>query len=111
MVVDDLTDLNALFTYIHDRKTLIVPVLADPNLHVSQNNVSCIYVYTEDGVERIVPIRHTEQLISFSEHLSRFLELSSVFVYDKKQWLQLGGNNTVWDIKTLWWYTYGEAYD
>jgi hypothetical protein len=32
-------------------------------------------------------------------------------VYDKKAWLQIGGNGDVWDIKTLWWYTYGEAYD
>lgn len=111
MVVDDLIDLNALFTYIQDKKTLLVPVLADPNLHASQNNITCIYVYTEDDVERIVPIRHTEQLISFSEHLTRFLELTDIFVYDKKQWLQLGGNDAVWDIKTLWWYTYGEAYD
>lgn len=111
MIVDTRDDLNALFGYIQNRKTLIVPVLADPQHHVVTNKITCIYVYTEDDVERIVPINHTEQIIGFSEDLQRFLDLRNVFVYDKKQWLQLGGNGDVWGIKTLWWYTYNEAYD
>ena len=111
MIIDTEDDVLALFTYIQDRKTLIVPVFTDPNLHVSINKLSCIYVYTEDGVERLVPIRHTEQILGFSEHVQRFLALTNIFVYDKKAWLQIGGNGDVWDIKTLWWYTYSEAYD
>lgn len=111
MIVDDESELLGLFNYIQDRKLLIVPILADPNLHASINNISCIYVYTEDDVERIVPIRHTEQLRGFLEHVQRFLQLENVFVYDKKQWLQIGGNGAVWDVKTLWWYTYNESYD
>jgi hypothetical protein len=111
MIVDTREDLNALFGYIQNKKTLIIPVLADPQLHVAVNKVTCIYVYTEDDVERIVPINHTEQITGFSEDLQRFLDLQNIFVYDKKQWLQLGGNGDVWGIKTLWWYTYGEAYD
>jgi hypothetical protein len=39
------------------------------------------------------------------------MALQNIFVHDKKRWLQTGGNNAVWDVKTLWWYTYGEAYD
>ena len=111
MIVDTREDLDGLFGYIQNKKTLIVPVLADSQLHASINNVSCIYVYTEEDVERIVPIRHTEQIIGFTEDLQRFLELTNIFVHDKKTWLQIGGNGDVWDIKTLWWYTYGEAYD
>jgi hypothetical protein len=68
-------------------------------------------VYTEDQVERIVPIQHTEQITGFSEELQQFLDLTDIFVYDKKQWLQMGGNAAVWDVKTLWWYTYNESYD
>jgi len=109
--VDTESDLDALFQYIEGRKTLLVPVLADAQLHVAVNRITCIYVYTEDEVERIVPINHTEQIRSFSQHVQRFLELADIFVYDKKQWLQLGGNAAVWDVKTLWWYTYGESYD
>ena len=111
MIVDTITDLDALFSYIHNRKTLLVPVLADSKLHPAINKVTCIYVYTEDDVERIVPIYHTEQITGFSEHLTRFLELENIFVHDKKTWLQIGGNDAVWDVKTLWWYTYNEAYD
>ena len=111
MIVDTRDDLEGLFGYIQDKKTLIVPVLADSQLHASINNVSCVYVYTEDDVERIVPIRHTEQITGFAEDLQRFLDLRGIFVHDKKTWLQIGGNGDVWDIKTLWWYTYGEAYD
>ena len=111
MVVDTIEDLEATFGYIKDRKTLIIPVLSDHQLHVSQNKITCIYIYTEDDVERIIPITHTEQIQGFSEHLQRFLELPGIFVYDKKQWLHLNGNADVYDIKTLWWYTYNEAYD
>ena len=111
MIVDTKDDLESLFGYIQGKKTLIVPVLADSKHHASINNVSCIYVYTEDDVERIVPIRHTEQITGFHEDLQRFLDLRGIFVHDKKTWLQIGGNGDVWDIKTLWWYTYGEAYD
>jgi hypothetical protein len=75
------------------------------------NPVCVLYIYTEDDVERLVPIRHTEQITGFSEHLTRFLSLKNIFVHDKKTWLQIGGNDDVWDIKTLWWYTYNEAYD
>ena len=111
MIVDSESDLNALFACIQGRKTLLVPILADPLLHAAVNKVTCIYVYTEDAIERIVPIQHTEQLRGFAEHLQQFLDLSDIFVYDKKQWLQIGGNQAVWDVKTLWWYTYNEAYD
>ena len=111
MIVDSESDLNALFACIQGRKTLLVPILADPLLHAAVNKVTCIYVYTEDAIERIVPIQHTEQLRGFTEHLQQFLDLSDIFVYDKKQWLQIGGNRAVWDVKTLWWYTYNEAYD
>jgi hypothetical protein len=111
MIVDTESDLEALFEYIAGRKTLIVPILADAQLHAHVNRVTCIYVYTEDEVERIVPIQHIEQLRGFPEHLQRFLDLHDIFVYDKKQWLQIGGNGAVWDVKTLWWYTYNEAYD
>lgn len=111
MIVDTREDLDALFGYIQNRKTLLVPILADAQLHAVRNRVTCIYVYTEDDVERIVPINHTEQITGFSDDLQQFLDLRNIFVYDKKQWLQLGGNGDVWGIKTLWWYTYGEAYD
>jgi hypothetical protein len=111
MIVDTKLELDALFQYIQNRKILLVPILADSQCHASVNNISCIYVYTEDQVERIVPIRHTEQIHGFSEHLQRFLDLTDIFIYDKKQWLQMGGNAAVWDVKTLWWYTYNESYD
>jgi hypothetical protein len=111
MIVDIESDLDALFTYIQGRKTLLIPILADSQLHVATNKVTCIYVYTEDTVERIIPMQHTEQIRGFTDHLDKFLELTDIFVYDKKQWLQIGGNGAVWDIKTLWWYTYGETYD
>ena len=90
---------------------MLVPILADPLLHAAVNKVTCIYVYTEDAIERIVPIQHTEQLRGFTEHLQQFMDLTDIFVYDKKQWLQIGGNRAVWDVKTLWWYTYNEAYN
>jgi hypothetical protein len=59
----------------------------------------------------MIPMRHTEQIRGFTEHLSSFLELDNIFIHDKKQWLQLGGNANIRDVKTLWWYTYSEAYD
>jgi hypothetical protein len=59
----------------------------------------------------MIPMYHTEQLRGFSELVPEFMALQNIFVHDKKRWLQTGGNNAVWDVKTLWWYTYGEAYD
>ena len=75
MIVDTREDLDALFGYIQNRKTLLVPILADAQLHAVRNRVTCIYVYTEDDVERIVPINHTEQITGFSDDLQRFLDL------------------------------------
>ena len=111
MILDHADDVEATLNYIKNRKTLIVPILCSPTLPAKHNPVSVLYVYTEDGIERLVPIRHTEQIMGHTEHLQRFLDLPNVFVHDKKTWLQIGGNGAVWDIKTLWWYTYGEAYD
>jgi hypothetical protein len=93
------------------RRCLLVPVLTDHNAAPCQNKIACIYVYTEDDVERIVPFYHTEQLRGFSEHIPRFLQLDDIFIHDKKIWLQMGGNNKTYDVKTLWWHTYQEAYD
>jgi len=111
MILDHADDVEATLNYIKNRKTLIVPILCSPTLPAKHNPVSVLYVYTEDGIERLVPIRHTEQIMGHTEHLQRFLDLPNVFVHDKKTWLQIGGNGNVWDVKTLWWYTYGEAYD
>jgi hypothetical protein len=111
MILDYEDEIDALFQCIAEKRTLIVPILCSNAIHCSINPICAIYVYTEDDVERIVPIRHTEQLIGFSKHVTRFLELKNIFVHDKKAWLQLGGNRDVWDVKTLWWYTYGETYD
>ena len=111
MILDHADEIDVLIQCIQSKKTLIVPILCSPVIHPTHNPVCALYVYTEDAVERIIPIRHTEQITGFSEHLNRFLELENIFVHDKKTWLQIGGNSAVWDVKTLWWYTYGEAYD
>jgi hypothetical protein len=111
MILDHVDEIDALLQCVADKRTLVVPILSSPIFHPTQNPVIALYVYTEDDVERIVPFRHTEQLRGFPEHLPRFLALQNIFVHDKKAWLQIGGNGTVWDVKTLWWYTYGEAYD
>jgi hypothetical protein len=111
MIVDSIEDIDATLQMIRGRKTLLVPIFANPVWHVSQNPLIAIYIYTEDDVERMIPIRHTEQMRGFPERIQDFLALDNIFIHDKKQWLQIKGNAAVWDVKTLWWYTYGEAYD
>ena len=111
MILDHADEIDTLLQCVADKRTLIVPVLANPSEHPCINTLIALYVYTEDDVERIVPFYHTEQITGFSEHLPKFLALENIFVHDKKSWLQIGGNGSVWDVKTLWWYTYGEAYD
>jgi hypothetical protein len=111
MILDTTEEVQQTLQYIKDRKTLLVPVYCSPTNHTAVNHLCAIYIYTEDAVERMIPIRHTEQLRGFPEHVSSFLALENIFVHDKKRWLQTGGNRAVWDVKTLWWYTYGEAYD
>jgi len=111
MIVDTIEEAQQTLQYIKDRKTLLVPVYCSPIIHPAVNRLCAIYIYTEDDVERMIPIHHTEQLRGFSELVLEFLALQNIFVHDKKRWLQTEGNNAVWDVKTLWWYTYGEAYD
>jgi hypothetical protein len=109
--MDHEQDVLNLLDHIQDRKTLLVPIFSSPTIHVTCNPLVAIYIYCETGDECIVPIRHTEQLRGFLELVPRFLELRNIFIHDKKQWIQTGGNGDVWDVKTLWWYTYGEAYE
>lgn len=111
MIVDTIEEAQQTLQYIKDRKTLLVPIYCSPTNHPAVNRLCAIYIYTEDDVERMIPVYHTEQLRGFSELVPEFMALQNIFVHDKKRWLQTGGNNDVWDIKTLWWYTYGEAYD
>ena len=111
MIVDTIEDARATLKFVQGRKTLLVPVFCSPTQHVAVNALCAIYIYTEDAVERIIPFRHSEQLRGFTELVPEFLALENIFVHDKKQWLQTGGNGAVWDVKTLWWYTYSEAYD
>ena len=111
MILDHTYEIDAVFEYIRNRKTLLIPILCSPTLHPTNNPLCAIYVYTEDDVERLIPFRHTEQLEAFTEHIQRFLQLQDIFILDKKAWLQIGGNANVLDVKTLWWYTYNEAYD
>jgi hypothetical protein len=111
MIVDSVEDVISTLQAVRNKRALLVPIFSSPTYHVTHNPLCAIYVYTEDDVERIIPIRHTEQIRGFSEHVPEFLALENIFVHDKKQWLQTGGNGAVWDVKTLWWYTYGEAYD
>lgn len=110
MIIDSEQELNALFNYIQDSTIMAVPILTDAHYHPVKNKICCIYLYTDD-VEAIIPIRHSEQICSLSSHVQRLLDLENIFVHDKKVWLQIGGNKHVYDIKTLWWYTYGETYD
>jgi hypothetical protein len=111
MIVDTIEEAQQTLRYIKDRKTLLVPIYCSPTNHPAVNRLCAIYIYTEDDVERMIPMYHTEQLRGFSELVPEFMALQNIFVHDKKRWLQTGGNNAVWDVKTLWWYTYGEAYD
>ena len=110
MIVDNEEELDAVLRYVQGRKTLVVPIYTDANLHPAVNRISLLYIYTEDAIERIIPIHHTEQIRGFSERLSDFLNLKGIYVHDKKNWLISGGNEDCYDVKTLWWYTYGEAY-
>ncbi len=111
MIVDTIEDARATLNFVRGRKTLLVPIFCSPTQHVAVNALCAVYIYTEDAVERIIPFRHSEQLRGFTELVPEFLALENIFVHDKKQWLQTGGNAAVWDVKTLWWYTYSEAYD
>jgi hypothetical protein len=111
MIVDNEEELDVLLHRARTQKTLIVPVYTDANLHPAVNRISILYIYTEDEIERIIPIYHTEQIRGFSERLADFLSLTGIYVHDKKNWLISGGNEDCYDVKTLWWYTYGEAYD
>ncbi len=112
IIVDDSKELDSLLQDIKKEEVvLVVPILTDHQIHPSINKISCIYVYSSNEIEFIVPIHHTEQITGFKEHLNKLLELESIFVHDKKLWLQMGGNNKVYDVKSLWWYTYNEAYD
>ena len=111
MILDHEQDVINLLDRIVDTKTLLVPIFSSPTIHVSQNPLVAIYIYSETTDECIIPMRHTEQLRGFLELVPRFLQLRNIFIHDKKQWLQIGGNEDVWDVKTLWWYTYGEAYE
>jgi DNA polymerase I-like protein with 3'-5' exonuclease and polymerase domains len=111
MILDHEDEIDTIIKYIKNKRTLLVPILCSPVMHSSINPLCAIYIYTEDDVERLIPIRHTEQIRGFTVHVSKFLELENIFVHDKKTWLHMGGNTNVWDVKTLWWYTYNEAYD
>ena len=112
IIIDDSEELESLLQNIEkDSHVLAVPILADHQLHPSINKISRIYIYSSNEIEFIVPIHHTEQLTGFTELLHKVLSLESIFVHDKKLWIQMGGNNNVYDVKTLWWYTYGESYD
>jgi hypothetical protein len=111
MIIDSEQELETLFNYISSATTtMVVPILTDVHYHPVKNKICCIYLYT-DEVEAIIPIRHSEQICSLSSHVQRLLDMKNIFVHDKKVWLQIGGNKQVYDIKTLWWYTYGESYD
>ena len=111
MILDHEQDVRNILNRIHEYKTLLVPILASPMMHASQTQLIAIYIFLDSDEEYLIPIRHTEQLRGFPELVPEFLELRNIFIHDKKQWLHMGGNTEVWDIKTLWWYTYGEAYD
>ena len=111
MILDHESDVMSLLDRIQNTKMLVVPIFSSPTIHVSQNPLVAIYIYSETEDEYIVPMRHTEQVRGFLELVPRFLELENIFIHDKKQWLQIGGKDAVWDVKTLWWYTYNEAYE
>jgi hypothetical protein len=111
MILDHEQDVLNLLNRIADTKTLLVPIFSSPNIHTTCNPLVAIYIYSETLDECIVPLRHTEQIRGFAELVPQFLQLRNIFIHDKKQWLLMGGNDSVFDVKTLWWYTYGEAYD
>jgi len=111
MIVDYESDVTACLDIIADNKTLIVPIYTNPTQHVCEQKVCALYIYCENDSEYMIPMHHTEQLRGFAEYLNHFLKLDNIFIHDKKRWLQTGGNDAVWDVKTLWWYTYSEAYD
>jgi len=101
MIVDSIEDALGTLQLIRNRKTLLVPIFASPTYHVVHNALCAIYIYTEDDVERIISIRHTEQVRGFAELVPQFMALENIFVHDKKQWLQIGGNGSVWDINAI----------
>ena len=111
MIVDYESDVTACLQIIADCKTLLVPIYANPTSHTCIQDIYAIYIYCEDKSEWLIPIHHTEQIRGFPEYVKQFLDLTDIFIHDKKRWLQSGGNNAVWDVKSLWWYTYNEAYD
>ena len=111
MIVDYESDVKTCLNIIAENKTLLVPIYANPTTHTCIQDIYALYIYCEDDSEWIVPIHHTEQIRGFNEYLKDFLALTDIYIHDKKRWLQTGGNDAVWDVKTLWWYTYNEAYD
>ena len=111
MIADYESDVATCLQCARSEKTLVVPIFSNPTHHVSTQKVCALYVYCENSGEWMIPIRHTEQIRGFTDQLTEFLQLDNIFIHDKKQWIQAGGSASTWDLKTLWWYTYSEAYD
>ena len=83
MILDHISDIDSIFEYIKDRKTLIIPILCNNFQHPTQTELCCVYIYTEDDVERLITFRHTEQLTSFSEHIQQFLDLQIMCLHQQ----------------------------
>lgn len=110
MIIDTNEEFDSLIDYVSISKhVLIIPLFTDPTVHPSIDKLCCIYICA-DEIERVIPIYHTEQIRGFSERLQDVLTLSGVYTYDLKDWHIIGGNGAVFDLKSLWRYTYNEAY-
>ena len=72
MIVDSIEEVAATLKYLQSRKALLVPIFSSSTLHASINSLCAIYIYTEDDIERLIPIRHVEQITGFPEHVSAF---------------------------------------
>ena len=83
MILDHEQDVLNILEQCVSNKTLIVPIFSSPTIHVSQNPLVAIYIYTAADDECIIPLRHTEQVRGFLELVPQFLELENIFIHDK----------------------------
>ena len=62
MIVDCINDIHGIIQYVTNKRALVIPIFVNPHDHVACNELCAIYIYTEDDIERLIPIRHTEQI-------------------------------------------------
>jgi len=99
MIIEDRKSWRNFMIEFEENDSIVIPIQCDDNKHPWETELCVLYVQFLNGVEYVLPFRHSDALNLNSKYIPLTQTPKNTYVYDKKKLLHFFKWDNVFDVQ------------